>query len=123
MRQAAANLDVCPRVMLRRAAVAWESRPASRSRPPGAVGSRAPLNSLPRLRPLNLIARAGAPQRPAAWLGKALRTASGGHGVEDALFGLVAFSAAAAVGILLLETTQFVFRWPAFVQLVSRLIG
>jgi hypothetical protein len=39
------------------------------------------------------------------------------------LFGLVALCAVAAAGMLFLESAQFVFRWPAFAQLVSRLIG
>jgi hypothetical protein len=87
------------------------------------VGSHALPNSLTRIRPLNLAARARTPDRPAAWFREALRTASGGHGVEEVLFGLVALCGVAAVGMLLLETTQFVSRWPAFAQLVSRLIG
>jgi hypothetical protein len=47
----------------------------------------------------------------------------GGHRVEEALFGLVAFCGLVAVGIGFLESAQFVFRWLALAQLVSRLIG
>jgi hypothetical protein len=123
MKQATANLSVCECTMLGRVAVEWATRPVRQARPPGAVGSHALPDAIARSRPLNPAAGARTSHRPTAWLCDALRTASGGHGVEEALFGLVAVCGAAAVGMLLVQTTQFVIRWPAFTQLVSRLIG
>lgn len=123
MRQGTGNLDGCPCTTLRRVAIEWETRPASQNRPPGAVGNHALPDSLARIQPWNRAARAKAPRRATTWLREALRTASGGHRAEEALFGLVAFCGMAAVAALFLESGRFVFHWQAFAQLVSWLVG